>query len=175
MFYYEVMYFISFEGFPYHIVFSGTFLFKKLPAPITAFLPIFIPPMKVEPAPIETPSSIFVTRNSTGYFFVLGYLSLIKVTFGPIKTLFPILSPSHKYTPLLTVTLSPIMTSFSIKQWQLILQFFPIITFSKTTTYCHMIVPSPMFLLFTSESLCINLFPSFKLFKCIVISDIICS
>ena len=70
----------------------------------------------VEFAPMETLSSTNVFKNSSGGFLDFGNLSFVKVTFGPIKTLFPMVMPSQICTPFLIVTLSPIYTSFSMKQ-----------------------------------------------------------
>ena len=82
---------------------------------------------------MDAPFFITVFKNFSGYFLDLGYKSLVKVTFGPIKTLSSTRRPSQSCTPLFIVTLLPITTSFSINTFAQILQFSPITAFSKTT------------------------------------------
>ncbi len=64
-------------------------------APIIEFSPIVIPGKMVELAPIETLSQTLVFKGTNDLLQDLGYLSLQNVTFGPIKTSFPIVMPSH--------------------------------------------------------------------------------
>lgn len=55
------------------------------PAPIIAFSPIVTPGNIVAFAPILAPFLMIALENSLGYCLDLGYLSLQKVTLGPIK------------------------------------------------------------------------------------------
>lgn len=65
------------------------------PAPIIAFSPMVMPGKIVAFAPMLAPFLIIVLENSSGYCLDLGYLSLQKVTLGPIKTLSSIVIPSQ--------------------------------------------------------------------------------
>ena len=67
----------------------------KLPAPIIENLPIVIPPIIVEFAPILAPSLTSVAKNFSGNCFERGIKSFVKVTLGLINTLFPIIIPSQ--------------------------------------------------------------------------------
>ena len=70
-------------GLPIQSVLSGTFLVTTLPAPIIAFSPIIIPPNIVELAPIDA-FFFTIVFNKPKDCFARGYLSLVKVTLGPI-------------------------------------------------------------------------------------------
>ena len=70
---------------------SGIFLFTKEPAPIKQFFPIFISGKIVELAPIDDPSPTdHLVFDKSLFIPLLGYLSLVKQTAGPIKQLFSI-------------------------------------------------------------------------------------
>lgn len=95
---------------------------------------------------------LMMTGWSVKFLFLdFGYLSLQKLTFGPINTLSSTRTPSQSCTPHFIVTLSPIITSFSIKQCEQILQSRPIFAFGNTTQNCQMLVFSPIFALCTSD------------------------
>ena len=95
---------------------SATSFVTIAPAPIIAFSPMITPGKMVAFAPIDAPFLIQIPSKQKFLFFDLGYLSLQNVTFGPINTSSSTFIPSHIWTPHLIVTLSPISTSFSIKQ-----------------------------------------------------------
>ncbi|MNP65702.1 hypothetical protein D3C76_1613190 [compost metagenome] len=78
--------------------------------------------------------------------------SLAKVALGPMKTSSATRIPSQRKTPDLMVTLSPISTSFSMKVWAQRLQSAPIRAPGRTTAYCQIRVPLPMWVLCTSAS-----------------------
>ena len=61
------MYRIILAGFPIIIAFSGTSFVTTLPAPISTFSPIVIPPRIVALAPIETPSESVVSLDAMVY------------------------------------------------------------------------------------------------------------
>ena len=84
------------------------------PAAIIAFVPIVIPGSMVAFAPTEQPFFIKVIGYFAKDFLLLGYLSFVNVALGPMNTSSSTLVPSHKKTPHLTVTLSPMTTSFSM-------------------------------------------------------------
>ena len=86
-----------------------------LPAPITEYFPIELPALIVLFAPMEAPFLIFVFTDFSGYCFDLGTKSLVKVTFGPIKTSSSMVIPFHICTPDFTVIFDPNTTSSSIK------------------------------------------------------------
>lgn len=135
-----------------NFTFAGISFATTLPAAMRAFCPMVTPGSMVAFAPILTPF-LMMTDSSLKFLFLdFGYLSLQKLTFGPIKTLSYMRTPSHNCTPHFMVTLSPIMTSFSMKQCEQILQFAPIRAFGSTTQYCQMLVFSPICLLCTSDS-----------------------
>lgn len=134
-----------------YFVFANISLTTTLPAATMAFSPMVTPGKIVTFAPILAPFLMTTASHLKFLFFDLGYLSLQKLTFGPIKTSSSMRTPSQSYTPLFIVTLSPMMTSFSMKREQ-ILQFEPICAFDKTTQYCQIVVFSPIFLLCTSDN-----------------------
>ena len=120
-----------------------------------AFSPITRPGRIVVPAPMEAPLHTFVLRSFHSLFFDLGYMSLVKVVLAPTITPSSNSIPSHICTPHLTVTLLPITTSFSIKQWEQILQFSPILAPGNTTQNCQILVDSGMAELLQSLNGCI--------------------
>ena len=70
---------------------SGTSLVTTDPAPIREFLPMVTGSI-TDPAPILAPCLI-VVLSSLQSALILGYLSLVKVTCGPINTSSSILTP----------------------------------------------------------------------------------
>ena len=82
-------------GFPTTIAFAGTSLVTTAPAPTNAFSPILRPGNIVAFAPIIAPFSTIVFGNAAGYCFERGFLSFVKATHGPIKTLSYNVMPSH--------------------------------------------------------------------------------
>src|SRR5690606_20013497 len=73
-------------GFPYTTADGGTSDTTTEPAPIIAPSPIVIPGRIVEPPPILAPARTRVSSNFMSCCFERGYLSFVKVTFGPTKT-----------------------------------------------------------------------------------------
>jgi hypothetical protein len=69
--------------------------------------------------------------------------SLVKVALGPTRTRFPNRTPSHSWTPLLTVTASPSTTSFSMNTRSQMLQSRPMRAPGSTCAKAQMRVPSP--------------------------------
>src|SRR5699024_10934175 len=108
------------------VVFFLTFFVTMLPAAIIAFSPIVTPARIVEFARIDAPSLLIIFSSLKFLFPDFGYLSLQKVTFGPMNTLSSISIPSQIWTPFFMVTLFPIFTSFSMNTCEQILQFAPI-------------------------------------------------
>ena len=104
---------MTLAGFPTTVAPGGTERVTTAPAATMALLPMVMPGRMVAPAPIEAPASTTVCRKCAGALLLRGKRSFVKVTFGPIKTSSPTRKPSHSCTPLLTVTRSPITTSFS--------------------------------------------------------------
>ena len=96
-------------------MFSTSFV-TTAPAAIRAFSPIVTPGSIVAFAPMLAPFFIKTGSSLKILFFDFGYLSLQNAAFGPMKTSSSIVMPSYNETPFLIVTLSPILTSFSIKQ-----------------------------------------------------------
>src|SRR5829696_5015805 len=103
---------IIFAGFPATVTLSGTFLVTTEPAPIRESFPI-VTGSTTDPAPILAPCLIVVLRSFQSAL-ILGYLSLVKVTCGPIKTSSSILTPDGMKVKGLILTLLPIMTPSSM-------------------------------------------------------------
>ncbi len=139
-------------GLPTTKLFGATSLVTTEPAATKLPEPMVSPGKMTAPAPMEAPFSIVVCKNFSGYLLLLGKRSFVKVALGPIKTSSPTRRPSHSWTPLLTVTRSPITTSFSIKTWEQTLHSAPIFAPASTTTNCQILVPSPIESVATSAS-----------------------
>ncbi len=131
-------------GLPHTRLRGATFLVSTAPAPTIAPCPITRPGKITAPAPMDAPFSMVVCKKAPGKCLLLGNLSFVKVTLGPMKTSSPTRRPSHNCTPLLTVTRSPMMTSFSIKTWAQILHSAPILAPGRITANCHILVPRPI-------------------------------
>src|SRR5688572_10730377 len=143
---------ISRAGLPTTVARARTSLVTTAPAPILAPSPIRTPGSMHAPPPMLTLFSTTVPIGSKARLPLPGYLSLVKVTFGPIKTSLPMRRPSQSCTPLLIVTRSPTTTSFSMKQCEQMLQLAPNFAPERTTTNCQMRVPGPMAADWTSAS-----------------------
>ena len=89
------MYRMCLAGFPTTRLEGATSRVTTAPAPTIALDPITIPGNIVAPPPIEAPSCIIVVEKRIGYTLLLGYLSFVNVTFGPIKTSLPTHVPFH--------------------------------------------------------------------------------
>ena len=132
------------KGLPVTIANAGTDLVTTAPAPTIDPRPIRIPGNNTAPPPIDAPVSTVVFKNRSGYTLERGNLSFVKVTLGPIKTSSSMETPSHKYTPDLIVTRSPMVTSFSTKHCAQMFTFEPIFALGRITTDCQIVVPSPI-------------------------------
>ena len=62
-------------------------LVTTAPAPTIAVRPMRMPGRMVALAPIDAPSWTIVCAKASGYSFERGKMSLVKVAFGPMKTL----------------------------------------------------------------------------------------
>ena len=69
---------------------------------------------------------------------------LVNVTFGPINTSSCIRAPFHSWTPLPTVTRSPILTSLSMRVWLAIMVLSPISAPSRMCAKADTRLPEPM-------------------------------
>ena len=98
---------------PATIANAGTSWATTDPAATMAFRPTVRPGSKVALAPMEAPRRTTVRANAGGGWRLRGKGSLVKVAFGPTKTSSSRVTPSHSWTPHLTVTRSPMDTSFS--------------------------------------------------------------
>lgn len=110
---------------PVTIALFGTFFVTTDPAPTKARLPIVSPGRMTVPALIEAPSLTSVSRGSHGRP-IRGYLSVVKVTLGPMNTLSCTVTPvGIKKTNGLILQLLPIATPSSKYTNECILQFLP--------------------------------------------------
>src|SRR5215472_17881529 len=123
-----------FAGHPDTMLFAGTFLVTRLPAPTIAFSPIETFDKIVTPEPIDAPSftSVGSTFQSASVCkaplteVARGYESLMKVTPWPMNTLSSIVTPSQ------------------IKVWLEILQLLPTLAFFWISTNAPIFVLSPI-------------------------------
>ena len=83
-----------------------------------------MPGRMIAPAPMEHPSKIFVSAHPSSPDG--GYLSLVKQTWGPIKTLSPIVTPSGIKANACILQSRPIDTLFPIQTWEWITVSSPI-------------------------------------------------
>src|SRR5215470_9238004 len=102
-------------GLPATIAAAGTDRVTTAPAPTIASRPIVTPARIVALAPIDALRQTSVFANDGGGRLLRGNGLFVKVTFGPTKTSSSRDTPSQSCTPDLTMTRSPITTSFSMK------------------------------------------------------------
>lgn len=110
-----------------------------------------------------------VCGKESGYCFERGKRSLVNVALKPIKTLSSMRMPSHSCTPLLTVTLLPTMTSFSMRTPAQMLQLLPMMAPGSTTQNCQMLVFWPIDVDWTSASWCTMFFDD----EFVVVADVV--
>lgn len=148
---------------------DGTSWVTMLPAAIIAFSPMVMPGRMVALAPMLAPFFMVVCGKESGYCFERGKRSLVNVALGPIKTLSSMRMPSHSCTPLLTVTLLPTMTSFSMRTPAQMLQLLPMMAPGSTTQNCQMLVFWPIDVDWTSASWCTMFFDD----EFVVVADVV--
>src|SRR5207245_10120657 len=100
-------------GLPTRPAVRGISLVTSEPDPISAFSPIVTPGFMVHPAPMDANLLIRVFNRDQSPL-LLGYLSLVKVTWGPMKTPSSIVTPVGMKTNGLILHLSPIVTPSSM-------------------------------------------------------------
>ena len=135
---------------------AGTSWATTAPAATMALRPTVIPGSNVALAPMEAPRRTTVRANAGGGWRLRGNGSLVKVAFGPTKTSSSSVTPSHSCTPHLTVTRSPMDTSFSTNTWSQRLQSAPTTAPGRTCAKAHTRVRGPMRGLSTSAAGCLK-------------------